>query len=103
MTTTQRGYGWTHQQRRDALIPYAIGTRCPLCNTTMTLTDKLALDHSTPLIYNPTSVGDRIVHAHCNEGRGRGGTPRREAKREAPDPASQARTDLPWDGIGGVR
>jgi hypothetical protein len=32
--------------------------------------EPLDLDHSTPLILNAHSTGDRIVHAHCNRSAG---------------------------------
>ena len=80
MTTTQRGYGWQHRQRRAALLAQAIGTACPICGQTMQATDKLDLDHTEPLIVNPTSLGNRITHASCNRG-GRGSP--RERRRPA--------------------
>ena len=30
----------------------------------------LSLDHTVPLALDPSSVGDRIVHARCNQARG---------------------------------
>jgi 5-methylcytosine-specific restriction endonuclease McrA len=69
MTTSQRGYGTSHQQRRRILLPRAIGTLCSLCDQPMLVTQPLDLDHTNPLIHNPRSIGDRIVHAHCNRGR----------------------------------
>jgi hypothetical protein len=70
MTTTQRGYGWQHQQRRVALMTAAIGHPCPLCGRTMMPGQTLDLDHSTRLVDNPNSVGDRIMHSACNRGGG---------------------------------
>jgi hypothetical protein len=86
MTTTQRGYGHQHQQRRAALLPHAIGTPCPICGKTMHPYQPLALDHSTRLVDNPSSVGDRIVHAHCNNAAG-GYPPPRTTDHAIPDPA----------------
>jgi len=36
----------------------------------MLATQKLELDHTQPLSHDPTSTGDRIVHATCNNRRG---------------------------------
>ena len=69
-STTQRGYGWAHQQRRRALLATAIGTRCSLCGDVMLTHQALDLDHSVRLVDDPTAIGDRIVHARCNR-RGR--------------------------------
>jgi hypothetical protein len=66
MTTTQRGYGWQHQQRRKALLATAIGTRCALCGDVMLAHQALDLDHSVRLVDDATAIGDRIVHASCN-------------------------------------
>jgi hypothetical protein len=70
LSTTQRGYGWSHQKRRKYLLPRAIGKPCPLCGLVMRADQRLQLDHSTPLATNPNSIGDRIVHATCNARRG---------------------------------
>jgi hypothetical protein len=66
MTTTERGYGWQHQQRRKALLATAIGTPCPLCGDVMLTYQALDLDHSVRLVDDPAAIGDRIVHARCN-------------------------------------
>jgi len=66
MTTTQRGYGWQHQQRRAALLPLAIGTRCALCGKVMLAHEALDLHHPTRLVDDPASIGTQIVHAKCN-------------------------------------
>jgi hypothetical protein len=70
MTTTQRGYGWQHQQLRASLLATAIGQPCPRCHRTMLPGQRLDLDHTTRLIDNPNSRGDRITHASCNRGAG---------------------------------
>jgi hypothetical protein len=70
MTTTQRGYGTTHQQRRKTLMQYAYGCVCQLCNQMMVYPQPLDLDHSTPLAHDPYAQGDRIVHASCNRAKG---------------------------------
>jgi hypothetical protein len=68
--TTQRGYGHNHQQRRKALLPAALGTRCPAhatprCTTWMTDPRLMHLDHTTPLALGGTH-GDRIICKPCN-------------------------------------
>jgi hypothetical protein len=70
MTTSQRGYGHAHQQRRRILIPLAWFTDCPACGETMLPEQALDLDHSVPLIENSASLGDRVLHARCNRGAG---------------------------------
>jgi hypothetical protein len=60
-------YGHEHQKRRAKLLPDAYGTLCPLCGEPMLRGQELELDHSTKLMNDPTSKGDRIVHARCNE------------------------------------
>jgi hypothetical protein len=66
MTTTQRGYGWQHQQRRAAVLPLAVGTPCPLCGEVMLAHQALDLHHAVRLVDDPTSIGTQIVHATCN-------------------------------------
>jgi hypothetical protein len=68
MTTTQRGYGSSHQRLRKQLLPLAIGKLCPRCNQLMLMGQDLDLDHSDALINNPHSRADRIAHADCNRG-----------------------------------
>jgi hypothetical protein len=87
MTTTQRGYGHAHRQRRAALLAAAYGQRCPLCGERMQQGQPLDLDHSVPLIDNPSSTGDRITHAACNRGRGGAGRSL-ENSQPARDPAT---------------
>jgi len=65
-TTTQQGVGWDHQKRRAALLPLAIGAKCPLCEKPMLASEALDLDHSVPRAHDPNSKGDRITHAACN-------------------------------------
>ena len=67
--TPDRGYGHAHRKRRAALLPGAIGQPCPLCGRTMEPGQALDLDHTVPLVDDPLSIGDRIVHARCNRGR----------------------------------
>jgi hypothetical protein len=70
-STSQRGYGWQHQQRRAAMLPVALGTRCSLCGRVMLSGQALDLHHPLRLVDDPTSVGTQIVHARCNRGGGR--------------------------------
>ena len=60
-----KAYGWKHQQRRAALLPWAYGMPCELCGETMYQGQALDLDHSRPLSLGGTD-GDRITHASCN-------------------------------------
>lgn len=62
---SRRGYGAAHRKRRTALLPFAYGKDCPMCGEVMERSQKLALDHSTPVALGGT-VGDRIVHYSCN-------------------------------------
>lgn len=63
-TTTQRGYGWTHQQARAlALQDYDPDTPCPRCGLPLGEDVRaLALDHndSNRATYNG------LAHALCN-------------------------------------
>jgi hypothetical protein len=68
-TTTQRGLGYQHQQRRKHLLPHAYGTPCPMCGDIMEHGDLLDLDHTIPRALGGT-VGDRIVHRTCNRAAG---------------------------------
>jgi hypothetical protein len=72
-TRQQRGYGAEHEAIRAALLPLAYGTKCPIdgphCVGYMYPHQDLQLDHSTPLVLDSTSKGDRIVCAPCNLGR----------------------------------
>jgi hypothetical protein len=96
MTTTQRGYGWQHRQRRAALLPAAYGTPCPICHQPMLPGQALDLHHSVPLIDDPTSRGDQIVHASpCNRG-GVEASLGRDAPRRDPAPLCARRGEIPF-------
>lgn len=69
MTTTQRGYDGAHRKNRASLIKAAIGMPCPLCGETMRDDQDLHLDHTVPASLGGR-VGDRVVHAWCNESSG---------------------------------
>jgi len=69
-TRQQRGYDAQHEATRQALLPDAYGTKCPLCDEYMYPHQALHLDHTIPLAVDSTSRGDRITHAACNLKRG---------------------------------
>jgi hypothetical protein len=64
---------YAHQQRRKALLPAALGARCPIagpkCDGVMTVPARMHLDHTVPRAVGGT-VGDRIVCMPCNCGNG---------------------------------
>jgi hypothetical protein len=74
-------YDRHHRKRRDALLPAALGTRCPggvvggrlyrsrRCVGIMTDPSRMHLDHTRALALGGT-VGDRIICAPCNTGAG---------------------------------
>lgn len=73
--TTARGYGYSHQQLRRALLPGAYGKPCPHCHRPMLPGQDLDLDH--------TATGYRgFAHALCNrsEGARRGNAKRRNQR-----------------------
>lgn len=58
-------------QRRKQLLPYAIGTDCPLCGLPMYEGQSLDLDHSVPVaLGGGAEPGDRMAHASCNRSAG---------------------------------
>lgn len=65
-TRQQRGYDARHDRTRRRLLPAAVGQLCPLCGLVMLPDQGLDLDHSTPLVVDPLSRGNRIVHRECN-------------------------------------
>jgi 5-methylcytosine-specific restriction endonuclease McrA len=72
-TTTERGLGWTHQQRREQLLEQHIdGMLCGECRQPM-WRDLQALDadHSLPRSLGGTQA-DRLLHRSCNRRRGNG-------------------------------
>lgn len=68
-STTLRGYGARHQQRRAELLPSAIGTACELCGDIMYGFDKLDADHVVPISQGGRDGPLRIVHSGCNRRR----------------------------------
>lgn len=65
-TTTQRGYGWEHQQARaHALRHLRDGDPCPFCGDAMARGMALDYDHYPPLALGSGGVR-RLAHATCN-------------------------------------
>jgi hypothetical protein len=62
----QEATAWDDQQRRAALLPAAIGTRCPLCGKPLLASQAIDLHHPIRLVDDATSIGTQIVHASCN-------------------------------------
>lgn len=78
-SSSQRGYDARHFRTRARLLRELFrrppqDRLCPLCGEMMLESERgsLHLDHSVPLAIDPTSRGDRIVHAACNLSRPRG-------------------------------
>lgn len=78
LTTTQRGLGHLHQQRRAALLPAALGTPCPgpsfgprsrRCTGLMVDPKRMHLDHTVARALGGKH-GDRIICAPCNTSSG---------------------------------
>lgn len=70
-TTTEAGYGWTHQKARAAAVAaHRDGAPCPMCGRPMFKADGLHLDHETPIALGGTGGDGRLVHARCNMSHG---------------------------------
>lgn len=97
-TTTQRGLGSDHQRRRAALLPAAIGTRCPIagprCDGIMTNPKRMDLDHSTPRVLGGQH-GDRITCSPCNRSTGATLGNRLRGRRHGRRRSVMPDTDLP--------
>jgi hypothetical protein len=65
--TSERGYGFSHQALRRALLPEAYGRPCPKCGHTMTADQDLDLGHT-----DDRTGYTGIEHATCNRGAGHG-------------------------------
>jgi hypothetical protein len=71
-TTTERGLGYAHRQRRAALLRVHIdGTLCWWCGLPMYRRQGLAADHSQPRARGGAQA-DRLLHSLCNAARGNG-------------------------------
>lgn len=77
-STTERGYGYTHQELRRTLLPYAYGQPCPRCGETMRPGQPLDLDHT-----EDRSAYTGMAHRSCNR---RAGAHKRDRMRRAPRP-----------------
>lgn len=68
-TTTQRGYGWEHQQARAAALRELERegvAPCPFCSQPMAPGMPLDYDHYPPLVYGPGPRVRRLSHRSCN-------------------------------------
>lgn len=98
-TTTERGLGWDHQRKREALLAvHRDGTPCWWCGKPM-YRDKarnfdgqsLAADHIQARAHGGTVAG-RLLHGSCNSSRGDGS---RDAQRPAIATDRQEPTPVP--------
>ncbi|MGW6699628.1 hypothetical protein [Nocardia sp. NPDC055049] len=72
-TTTQKGLGWAHQQRRKALLDVLRdGETCWWCGEPMYRVQALAADHSKARAHHDHTEADRLLHDVCNKERGDG-------------------------------
>jgi hypothetical protein len=81
-TTTQRGYGWSHQKARaKALDDLVDGEPCPFCGEAMAGDMDLDYDHYPPLAMGGTPDGPRrLAHSSCNRRAGQAISARRRAR-----------------------
>ena len=63
-------YDREHQLTRERLLPGAYNTPCPRCGHLMLKGQELQLGHTVDAVIDPSSKGDRIEHANCNESAG---------------------------------
>ena len=98
-TTTEKGLGWEHQRKREALLAvHRDGTPCWWCARPM-YRDKarnfdgqaLAADHIQARAHGGTAAG-RLLHGSCNSSRGDGS---RDALRPAADIFRLDHAELP--------
>lgn len=62
-STTQRGYGWSHQKaRRAALAAFVVGQPCVRCGKPLTSKRDVELDHDD----NDRSRYLGLAHSYCN-------------------------------------
>lgn len=95
VTTTERGYGWKHQQaRKRALARLVDGDPCPFCGLGLFREQRLHFDHELPLALGGTGGDGRLSHERCNTaagGRLSGQIRRARSARSAP-----LRTSREW-------
>lgn len=99
LTTTQRGLGHRHKQRRATLLRNHVdGTPCWWCGKPMYRSQDLDADHSVSRNAGG-KLADRLLHASCNSSRGDG---RRDDQRPAlggqalDEPARMAGCVMRW-------
>jgi len=72
-------YGYAHKQARKALLPWALGTRCPCrtaehwkhrCDGVMTDPARMDLDHTLARALGGGDAGDRLICSPCNRSAG---------------------------------
>lgn len=64
-STTERGLGYAHQQRRKRLSPPQ-GDPCPFCRTPLWPGQRLDADHAVPRTLGGKDSPLRWAHASCN-------------------------------------
>ncbi|MGO1291276.1 MAG: hypothetical protein ACTMH0_08260 [Brevibacterium linens] len=105
-TTTERGYGWRHQQVRERLIAtHKDGTPCWWCGKPMYRDAQknfdnatLEAEHTNDLKHHGHSDADRLMHRRCNRQRLDG---RDERRPDAPgDVAEPGPPRFDWAGLG---
>lgn len=114
--TTERGYGWRHQQNRQRLLYNLVdGTPCPGCGKPMYKKPEknhdgaaLEADHTRDLKHHGPGDADRLLCRTCNRARKDGHDerlPLNKAKREAEQKAAQGTPPAPgskatgWDWL----
>ena len=108
--TTERGYGWRHQQVRKRLMYNHIdGTPCPGCGNPMYKDPEknhdgaaLEADHTRDLKHHGPGDADRLICRTCNRARGDGHDerlPLNRAKRESEQAVASGPTG--WDWLAG--
>lgn len=102
-TTTDRGYGWRHQQVRERLIAtHKDGTPCPGCGNPMYRRGELnhdgsplEADHTRDLKHHGPGDADRLLCRTCNRSRGAGRDDRLPVNKK-----TQAAPSFDWTGLG---
>jgi hypothetical protein len=93
-STTARGYGYTHQRMRAALLPGAYGKHCPHWGIDPECTGLMLPGQDLDLDHNDDRTGYRgMAHASCNR---RAGSAKAHALHDRePDPEDPC-TSRPW-------